>query len=390
MHHRDFLRLRSGRARMRTALRAIVATFLLLTITNTSFAQVEYVVHISVDGLSGELLRGMLQADTAGTFANFQRFVDEGATTLNARTDYAYTNTLPNHTTMLTGRAVLMPVGQPNTTHHGYIGNVFPSPTATLHNSGNVNVPYVASVFDVAHDHGRTTSLYTSKDKFIIYEQSYNSTNGATDPQPPDNGTDKIDTYVYLTSGFPLNAINMQAAFVADLATTPARYNFVHYRDPDSDGHAVGWGTAAYQAAVARVDGYLGELFQVIENSSTLKDHTVIVLSSDHGGVGLGHSNAAQATNYTIPFFTWGAGVDFGADLYALNAATRTDPGTARPDYNAQPGPIRNGDAANLVLQLLGLPTVPGSTINSAQDLRLHAATAVQATSMSDMKSRLR
>ncbi len=42
-----------------------------------------------------------------GEAPNFKRFEDEGAWTINARADYSFTNTLPNHTTILTGRPVL-------------------------------------------------------------------------------------------------------------------------------------------------------------------------------------------------------------------------------------------------------------------------------------------
>ena len=79
--------------------------------------------------------------------------------------------------------------------------------------------------------------------------------------------------------------------------------------------------------------------------------------------------NAALEDNYTIPFFVWGLGVAAGKEIYALNASSRLDPGSGRPDYNASMAPIRNGDSGNLALDLLGLGPIPGSTINFDQSL---------------------
>lgn len=328
----------------------------------------EHVIHISVDGLSATLLEALIANDVNGDYASFARFVAEGATTFAARTDYTHTITLPNHTSMLTGRPVLQPTGQPNTVHHGYTDNGDPAPGVTLHNSGNPNLTYVASAFDVVHDHGLMTAHYASKSKFALYDRSYDAAHGAADALPPDDGTDKIDVYFQSTPGAT------HAAFLAGMSANHFDYVFLHYSNPDNAGHVFGWGSAQWNQAVRDVNGYLEDLFALVEGDPVLDGHTLILLSADHGGTGFDHSGATTAANYTIPFFTWGDGVVAGADLYALNPDTRLHPGMGRPSYTEPVQPIRNGDGANLALAALSLPPVPGSTIGAAQDLELNAA----------------
>ena len=322
-------------------------------------AGADYVIHISVDGLRPDYLQSVI---TAGNAPNFKRFQDEGAWTNNARTDYTHTITLPNHTSMLTGRPVSLPSGMPAQTQHGYTSNSDPSPTTTLH---NFTTPawYKASTFDVVHDAGYSTALYASKNKFVIYEQSYNAAGGAPHP----NGSDKIDTFAN-----PEDSAVMQTLLLAGIPANHFKYTFIHYADTDDAGHNFGWGTAQYNAAITKIDGFLGQLFNLVQTDSTLAGRTAIVLSADHAGAGSGHSDATLAVDYTIPFYAWGAGVAHG-DIYSFNTDTRTNPGFSRPTYITPGQPIRNGDGGNLALDLIGLGPIPGSLINFGQNLRVAA-----------------
>ena len=371
---------------LRFALLLVLAVWTSALATGAWAADAEYVIHISIDGLRGDFLATMMRDTTQ--LRNFRRFVTEGASTFNARTDYANTVTLPNHATMLTGRPVLQPAGQPNTVHHGYIWNVDPAPTTTLHNSGgNPNVTYFASVFDVVHDAGLSTALYASKSKFVLYDRSWDGAHGAPDEVPPDNGSDKIDGYVNLWSATtPPTAAPMHAALIANMSASPVRYCFVHYQDLDAIGHLNGWGSSAWQNGVRVVDGYLRDIFSLVETQPQLAGRTTVVLSADHGGNNTNHSDVTIYYNYNVPFFVWGAGVARGVNIYALNASTRLDPGTGRPDYNAATQPIRNGDGANLALKLLGLGAIRGSSINARQDLLVRVPVAVERSSWSAMK----
>lgn len=322
---------------------------------------VRHVIHISVDGLGSAYLRPLLDAKELPDFA---RLVRAGAGTLNARTDYDYTITLPNHTCMLTSR----PVNDGTVAGHAVAGhqwtiNVDPGP-ADLH--GNRHA-YVASVFDVVHDHGLRTGLFASKTKFVLYDQSYDAAHGAPDGVGADNGRDKVDVYVN-----DKDAAHVVEELVAALKSDPLGYAFVHLHDADTAGHKFGWGSPEYNAAVKAVDGYLGTIFDLVIEDPQLKGSTAVILSADHGGMGLDHKDNANPLDYTIPFYVAGPGVAQGQDLYALNAATRQDPGTGRPDYAAPQQPIRNGDGGNLALKLLGLGPIPESLINARQDLAVH------------------
>jgi hypothetical protein len=66
---------------------------------------------------------------------------------------------------------------------------------------------------------------------------------------------------------------------------------------------------------------------------------------------------------------TWGPGVAAGRNLYGLNSSYRS-PGSSRTSYSGKQ-PIRNGDMANLVTDVLDRPRVPGSQFNRRQTLNV-------------------
>jgi len=313
----------------------------------------DYVITVSVDGLGSSYLESLIEA---GKLPHFKQLQTESAGTLNARADFDITVTLPNHTSMITSRRIKGPEG------HNWTTNTDPAKGVTIHsNKGS----YVPSVFDVAHDHGLHTGMWATKTKFSLFSVSYDGTHGAPDKTGPDNGRNKVDYFVYDKSSTAL-----ADRFITVMTNQPCNFAFVHFGDCDAAGHSKGWGSEAYNTALILIDGQLGRIMDMIAGSPRLTGKTVLIVTSDHGGAERNHGDPAKPLDYTIPFYVWGASVTPG-DLYALNTGSRLTPGEGRPDFAAPKQPVRNGEAGNLALSLLGLPAIPGSTLDPKQDLRV-------------------
>ena len=139
----------------------------------------------------------------------------------------------------------------------------------------------------------------------------------------------------------------------------------MHLVDPDTAGHASNWASAQYAASIKQTDTNLKALLDYIDANPEYTNNTALVITADHGGQASGfggHITATDPQNYTIPFYAWGPSVPAG-EFYSVTS-NRFNPGTSRPDYNAAQQPVRNGDAGNLALSLLGLGTIPGSSMN--------------------------
>ena len=310
---------------------------------------INHVIATSIDGLKPRAIEELGKSRTP----TFHRLMREGAYTLNARTVREKTSTTPNHTSMLTGRRV-------DKSHrgHGYTENF--DNGGTIHRAAG---HYVASVFDVVHDHGGSTAFFGTKAKFRLYKRTWN-THGAPDRVGPNNGRAKIDQFT-----LDLNHSRLVSQVTADLRRRPRDFTFVHLSLPDRAGHSSGFMGRQYLDAVERTDQFLGGILNTVADRPALRRHTLVILTADHGGRGGGHYDASKLKNFRIPFMAWGAGVAAGSNLYDLNPTFRS-PGSSRTDYQGRQ-PIRNGDLANLATDALDLPRVPGSEFDSPRTLNL-------------------
>ncbi|KRC46241.1 hypothetical protein ASE19_20545 [Nocardioides sp. Root79] len=299
------------------------------------------VVAISLDGLNPSAITKLGRT----RLPNLYRMLDEGAFTLNARAQVEQTVTLPNHTSMVTSRRINRAAGG-----HGVTWNVHRPGTTVQRAAGHD----VSSVFRVVHAAGGSTSMFSTKVKFSLFQRSW--------PVAVDRSVIREQDDTTLTT-----------LFRQDLLANTRAFAFLHLGLADQTGHASGWMSTAYLHAVIKLDRLVGQVLATIRNTPRLRSSTFVILTSDHGGTPgtTSHDVATRYANYRIPFVVWGVGVDH-ANLYRLNSPTQfKDPGRTRPGFTGVQ-PIRNGDMANLATDVLGLGPVPGSLWNKRQRLTWH------------------
>jgi len=179
--------------------RALLTLLLALALAAVSFAlparaappadadddPVDRVLAISVDGLTP---RAITQLGPTGAPA-LHRMMREGAFTLNARTSYERTTTLPNHTSMVTSR----PIDRAHLGHGVTFNNDSDASTTTVHETSG---RYAPSVFDAVHDYGGKTAVFAAKKKFVLFSRTWN-TYGRPDPVGGNHGSRKIDRFSY-------------------------------------------------------------------------------------------------------------------------------------------------------------------------------------------------
>lgn len=324
-------------------------------LTTAAEARITHVIHVSVDGLRGDFLRALVQ-EPGSQYFGFNRLQREGAVTYNARCDFSYSITIPNHTSMLTGRPVIAEAPLPPEIQHGYTTN-YTILTDLIQVQG-LPAGYKASAFDRVHDRGLRTGLFLSKEKMAIFARSWGPEYGAPDTDGVDNGRNKIDL-VEIHEG---NTAPLISRLVTEMDRDFPAYTFLHLCDPDYAGHGYGWTSLNWRTAVKGADAQLSILLAALDERPELKASTALILSADHGGGSpdYTHVDPDKIENYTIPLILWGPGIPAGVDPNTL-FANRTDPGPERISNTNPDQPLRNGDTGNIAMALLGLPPIEGS-----------------------------
>ena len=265
--------------------------------------QVTRVVVISVDGLNPDAIT---QLGRSGA-PTFHRIVDEGATTFNARSEVEMTNTLPNHTGMVTSRRIDLPSGG-----HGVTWNDDRLVPRTVQVAAGQRVGSVFSSLEAA---GLSSSMFAAKGKFDLFNRSW------------PNGVDHI-----LIRG---NNTKLVKAARRDLRTTSRALTFLHISLPDVAGHHHGWFSPAYMDAVRESDYLIGQVLKTIGRSAESRDHTMVV--RDGRPRRLGTQPPRPATVRQLPGAVPRLGCRTSPPAPTSTRSTRRTPTPARPGSGTTP-----------------------------------------------------
>lgn len=232
-------------------------------------SETKLVVIISWDGAKPMVMRAMMDSGKLPTFASLQvgSYVDLDAQTVIPSV------TLPSHTSMLTGR----PISEHKITWNDY------QPERGLVKS--------ETIFELAKQQGIKTAMVVSKEKFAHL-----------------NKPNTVDYYFYERG----DAATATFRALDILEDTSVGLLFLHFKEPDAAGHAYGWGGGAkdeapsdeYMAALQEVDRTTGQLLDKLKSADSW-DETVVIITSDHGGIGKSHGSA-KPEDTSVPWAATG------------------------------------------------------------------------------------
>lgn len=300
---------------------------------------INHVIVLDAEGLPAQALTTRDGRRAAHTLVSM---VHNGAGTTNARTVDSGVS-LPNLTSILTGRPVARGLGG-----HGVHVNVAGK---SLQRMGHV---YSPSIFDRVHDYGGSTAFISSDPVSRVVPRSYDAQHGAVDSEGWSYGRNKISG-----SKIAANDAGVTASVVKNTSRALTVAQFTGLRVA---GSRYGYLSPGYYSAL----GTFSQQVARILRAARATPGTLVILTADTGGRGYSTKGPTSA-NFRVPIGVVGPGVARG-NLYSLSAPSYRDPAGTRGTLGSG-GTIRNGDIADLVTTVLGLPAL--GTLDPAQALNV-------------------
>ncbi|OIQ38412.1 MAG: alkaline phosphatase [Bacteroidetes bacterium MedPE-SWsnd-G1] len=94
---------------------------------------------------------------------------------------------------------------------------------------------------------------------------------------------------------------------LAFIAKEKPIFTFIHFDQPDGAGHTIGHDTPEYYTEVEKIDSLVGEIVSTLKKENML-DETIIIFSSDHGGIDKGHGGKTLL-EVEIPWIIYGKNI---------------------------------------------------------------------------------
>jgi predicted AlkP superfamily pyrophosphatase or phosphodiesterase len=304
-------------------------------------AAIDHVLIISIDGCRPDLL---LRADTPVV----HRLMRQGSFTFWAKTT-AVAVTLPSHVSMLTGCTPSkhfiewnrdLPLSQP----------VYP------------NVP---TIFELAHQAGYSTAMAAGKNKFQVLNKPGTLDWVWISPiVPPMDATTDPTAPATTDAEVAEHAVDIIQAHKPQVM-------FVHLPSVDVVGHRDGWATDQQIAAIEQADAAIGKVLDAWR-ATGIMDHTLLIVTSDHGGAGKTHGPDDPRSRY-VPWIVVGPTVRPNFDLTTiapLEVQTYDTFATACWVLGLHPNPTIDGKPIREIFQQQELmeaaPTPAAATTRSA------------------------
>ncbi|WP_092897526.1 alkaline phosphatase [Algoriphagus aquimarinus] len=258
----------------------ILCLFLVFAFQNEGISQVKNAKHVILIGFDGLGSYAIPKA----TMPNLKKLMESGSHTLEART------VLPS-SSAVNWASMLMGAGP---TAHGF--TEWGSKTPEIPPYEITKYGLFPSIFSVIRDQkptAKTAAIYTWDGIGYLIEK------------------DAIDL-VYNGEKEELN-IAKAIEVIQEGETT---FMFLHLSEPDGVGHNIGHDTPEYYKELEAVDIKIGKLVAAVA-AAGLADETIIMLSSDHGGVEKGHGGKSLEEIY-IPWVISGPGVKVNHEINDL------------------------------------------------------------------------